>query len=260
MKKYPGLTLRHLRRAIDEIPSPLSCFLVRDALLHGLPLAYIANQTFFHHCEFFINSSVFIPRFETEQLVEMAVKELKTTKRKKIHLADVGVGSGAVFLSILRQLEFPVSVHAVDICPHALDVAKKNTWRHRYGIHPETNIVFMNSDKLKEIETPLCLIVSNPPYIKEKEDISEVHWQVKTHEPHKALFLPDEAYGCWYENFLSDSFHLLEKDGILLMEGHEKHLMDIRQTALKTGFVDVCVKKDYNGKNRYLKATKSIHG
>ena len=258
MEKYPGLTRRQLERIIGRSPLPHS--LLRNYLYSGVPLPYIVNQTFFHSCEFFIDSSVFIPRFETELLVETAVEELKKTGRENMRLADVGTGTGAIFLSILRQLQIPLSVYAVDICPHALRVARKNTWRHQYGIHPETDIVFMNSDRLENIKNPLYLIVSNPPYVKEKEDIQEVHWQVKTHEPHQAVFLPDGEYISWYKDFLSDAFNLLEDNGILLMEGHEKHLTEIGQTALDTGFMDVCVNKDYNGKDRYLKAVKRIHG
>ena len=257
-EKYPGITKRQLERIIGHSSLPHS--LLRNYLHLGVPLPYIVNQTFFHRCEFFIDFSVFIPRFETELLVEMAVDELKKIKKKKPRFVDVGTGTGAVFLSILRQLDFPVSVYAVDICPHALSVARKNTWRHQYGIHPETDMVFMNSDRLDNIEDSLDLIVSNPPYVKEKEDIQEVHIQVKTHEPHGAVFLPDEEYASWYKDFLSNAFNLLENNGILLMEGHEKHLMDIKQVALKAGFMDVCVDKDYNGRNRYVKAVKRIHG
>ena len=256
--KQPGLRPFRLQNEIES-QNAFSFDKLEDTfqqLLQGIPLAYIFGHTYFYRSHLSINPNVFIPRFETEILVNLALDKLTLISKDKIQMADVGIGTGAVYLSLLRDSPKPLEVLAIDISSSAIDTAEVNTYRLGYSFHPKSTIKFLQTDRLDNIDTPLDLIVSNPPYFKQKEDFARVHPQVQSYEPSNAIFLPDESYLSWYENFLSNAYSLLNPDGFLLMEGDEKHLMTLKNLARRVGFMAVTVHRDYNRKYRFLAAHK----
>ncbi|MCY4523480.1 MAG: DNA methyltransferase, partial [Halobacteriovoraceae bacterium] len=112
------------------------------------------------------------------------------------------------------------------------------------------------TDRLGDIDEKLDLIISNPPYFKKEEDDSRIHHQVKKFEPENAVFLPDHEYLSWYEKFFSQAYKLLTDNGCFLMEGDDKYLMILKDLAVKTGFMDIQMHRDYNNKYRFLIAHK----
>lgn len=229
---------------------PLNLFF--NKVLEGIPLAYISGKHYFYKSEFIINKNVLIPRPETEILVEKTVQIIK--KNNKI--VDVGTGSGAIILSVLMELDFPVQAWAVDISQSALDVAINNYALLKHKIHPLTKIHFINSDRLYALDSNFDVIVSNPPYIKYEVGHKDVHHQVIKFEPKVALFLKDQEYENWFSVFFQQCEKSLVSSGRLLLEGNEKHLVDLKKILIKQQFYDILIHQDYTGRERFMTATK----
>lgn len=161
------------------------------------PIAYILGLKEFRSLEFEVDSSVLIPRPETEILVEAALSHFKM-KPESFFVLDIGAGSGAICLSLLSEIremhgeEYfkQGSVIASDISPRALEVARKNA--KKFGL--ENYLQFVQSDLLNEVElesqASLKLFLSNPPYISPSEQLLK---NVLDHEPSLALFAENEG-------------------------------------------------------------------
>lgn len=228
-------------------------------ILSGIPIQYVVAQTYFYDGLFYVDSEVLIPRFETEILVEEAVKFARKLTRSKddvLQIADVGTGSGCILLSFLKAMSSRCEAMALDISMPALEVAKKNYRRYRYNIQCETKIVFVQNDRLEGISRQFDLILSNPPYIKMEMDKELVHKNVAKYEPHQALFIGDSNYQDWFIKFFNQVKECLLPRGLFIMEGHERHLEELFQLALQLGFEGEIL-KDYNNQNRFLKLVHS---
>lgn len=228
-----------------------------DRIKNGEPLQYILNESFFYRYSFSVVPGVFIPRPETELLVEMGILELKKiSKEKKLKpkVLDFGTGTGAIIISLA---EIPIEGTAYDLNPLAIKVAERNFYSLKFNFPSSSSIRFLNKDFFESNQDKYNLIVSNPPYIKKEADLKDVHQQVKKHEPDLALFLEDENYDDWFERFLNIVYLKLEADGCFLMEGHENHLKKIQKQAQLVGFKDIIVEKDFTGRDRFLRARKN---
>lgn len=272
---YPGLTLHRLKQDIKvhtflngvdfeelfQFPylphrrNPLTIFF--NELKEGIPLEYITGYAYFYKSHFKVNRDVLIPRSETEILVEMACDEIKKNYRQKsCRILDVGTGSGVIALSILMETSSKVEAIASDISERALTVAKENYFNLQYAISHESSLKFIKSDRFSQVEGQFDLILSNPPYIKRRSDVDNVHHQVKNHEPHMALFLDDDIYDIWFEDFFKSIDTHLNVGGLSIMEGHENHLEHLKKLAEKNNFKSVSIVKDYTQRNRFLRLTK----
>lgn len=274
-KNYPGIRLDIIKSAInDYLPlmaikspylfdhyfvshknNPLQDFF--EKLTAGVPLEYITGKAYFFNSAFEVNKHVLIPRSETEILVELAADHLKKYKGEEVpKILDVGTGSGVIIISLLQEVNTPVKAMASDVSRDALAVAKRNYFNLEYTIPKETELHFIESDRLEKINEKFHLIVSNPPYIKRNEDESLVHPQVFKYEPHLALFLNDENYDEWFKKFFKQIFEQLHNEGVFLMEGHEHHLTHLQSLAEDQGFINCKIIQDYTQRDRFLVVTK----
>jgi release factor glutamine methyltransferase len=278
-KHYPGLTYNRLRQEVMTLAAesllqtdnlfetlyvpnthnPLTRFIAD--VKRGVPLEYITGRAAFFKSEFFVNESVLIPRSETEILVERAVSELALWSKKtdeKLKVVDVGVGSGAIILSLLQESKRPIEAYGVDISRDALMVAKRNAYALRYTYHEASTLDLVHNDRLTDLfhDKSFHLIVSNPPYIKRENDKEKVHSQVAMYEPEVALYLDDNEYDRWYEVFFGQVFSRLSLEGIFLMEGHEDHLEYLAKMLRDWDFETIEILKDYNGLDRFIRAKK----
>ena len=155
-------------------------FAIKD-LRKEKPLQYIIGKKTFYDIEILLNKKVLIPRPETEELVDIIIKENKD--RKNLKIADLGCGSGAIALSIKKNLPNN-EVYAYDIEDEAIEQTKENT--ENLGLD-------LNIEK-KDILSPLFtdiefdIIISNPPYVMEKEK-KQIKNNVLDYEPYSALFV-----------------------------------------------------------------------
>jgi release factor glutamine methyltransferase len=219
-----------------------------DTFFRGIPFAYLLEKAEFYNHEYYVNNSVLIPRPETEYLVDLIVNEFK---HKSTRVLDVGTGSGVILMSLLSHGVGKTGV-GVDISPEALAVAAVNSRR----LHLEKKVELLKSDRLTEVEGMFDLIVSNPPYIKASSHKEMVHQSVDEHEPHQALYLPDDYYVFWFEDF----FHAIRSHlkGTFFMEGHELEVDDQAKMLERLGFQNIKVLPDLTGTKRFLKAQYGI--
>ena len=213
-------------------------------LIKNEPLQYITGTIEFFGLELMITPAVFIPRPETERVVEIALQILKTVISPKI--LDVGTGSGCIAIALANELP-EASVTGIDIDPNMLKVAQKNA-----DLHKINNIIFKQMDIQKEIpKESYNLIVSNPPYIPLNE-MSDLEKKIKDFEPHIAL--TDGADGLtFYHRLASVASKILHSNGYLIMEvGQGEHPQKALKLFKNNAFASNKLIQDYNGDDRVL--------
>lgn len=261
-QSYPGLKASRL---LDEFCQFYKCLADEVYLGQGreffksleqaIPLEYIQSNAYFFKSNFYVDERVLIPRSETEILVEDSLNYINKITHKKPRVAEVGVGSFIIGLTIAMESLNPVDIIGGDISLEAIEVAKINQFKLRSRISPLSSVELIESDKLASFEGKFDLIVSNPPYIKQEADKKGVHFQANKFEPHLALYLKDDEFDEWFESFFKDASSKICKDGLFLMEGHEDSLLHLKEIALKY-FEKVEIKKDYTQRNRFLHGFK----
>jgi release factor glutamine methyltransferase len=164
----------------------------------GTPVQHLTGRQEFWGLEFEVNSSVLIPRPETEHMVEVALARLGARRGDALNVADVGTGSGCLAVALARELP-QAQILATDISPATLEVARRNAARHGVASRIEfcrANFLRTYLVDSRPVKRCFDLIVSNPPYIG-LDDAASLPREVREHEPHEALFAgPDgnEAY------------------------------------------------------------------
>lgn len=211
-------------------------------LNNGEPVQYIVGNVDFYGYILNVNKNVLIPRRETEELVEEVIKRSKTFNNPVI--IDVGTGSGAIAISLSKELK--CRVYASDISDKALGIAKTNVDK------TNANVTMFKGDMLKpyiENNIKVDILVSNPPYIKETEEIDDI---VKNNEPHLALYAKNNGLE-FYESMLKNAKQVLNDKYLIAFEIGKTQGEDIKALALKyLGNVNVEIKKDLSGKNRFV--------
>ncbi|MBC7450844.1 MAG: peptide chain release factor N(5)-glutamine methyltransferase, partial [Cytophagales bacterium] len=212
------------------------------------PVQYIAGFTYFYDRRFYVTKDVLIPRPETEELVDLIIKN-KSLPNPSI--LDIGTGSGCIAISLAACIP-SATVHALDISSGALSIAAKNADYNRVKIH------FHETDFLNEAETiteSFDIIVSNPPYVlnSEKEQMRD---NVLLHEPHLALFVEDDQALLYYDAVLKFSSEKLNAKGRVYAEINEQKGQELIRLAAGYGFSNGIIIKDLFGKDRILCASK----
>ncbi len=234
-------------KADETVPSePLNNIeAALERLLKHEPVQYIIGEAWFYNLPFHVNNNVLIPRPETEELVHEAISFLKTSKGKSV--LDIGTGSGCIPISIKKNIPSAIVI-SIDVSESALEVAKENASANNVEIVFK-KIDFLNEENYESLDM-FDVIISNPPYIPEEEKNS-LEKNVTAHEPHLALFVPQNDAFIFYKRILSFAENHLKKDGKIFLETHEDLA---KETAAlfteKNYFVEI--KKDMQGKERML--------
>jgi release factor glutamine methyltransferase len=189
----------------------------------GEPVQYIVGDVDFYGNIIKVNKNVLIPRRETEELVEKTMEYIKKIfPNQDINMLDIGTGSGCIPITLKKN--FPKSnVSAVDISEDALKVAVDNSASNNVEIN------FIHSNLFENISGKYHCIISNPPYIKEDEEIMDI---VKNNEPPLALYAPNDGL-YFYEEILKEANKYLEDKFILAFEIGETQGQDILDIAGK---------------------------
>ncbi len=219
-----------------------------DELKKGAPVQYVIGVVDFYGLKLSVDPSVLIPRPETEELVDIIIKENKNDKALKI--LDIGTGSGCIALSLAKHFTLS-QVTAVDISADALNVARKNAINNHIN-----NIKFLELDFLKEnnfIEKEFDIIVSNPPYIAASESTT-MSKNVLDFEPSTALFVPNEDPLIFYTRIAEMAKTHLKRGGVVYVEINERLGDETRLAFSEKPFTSVHLLKDMFGKNRFIKA------
>lgn len=205
-----------------------------------MPLSKIFNKSNFYGYDFYIDKNVLSPRFETEQVVEETLKNLKNSE--KIKVLDLMTGSGVIAITIAKRTK--VKVYASDISEQALVIARKNARDNNVKIKFIKSDVFKNFKKEK-----FDLIVSNPPYIPSK-DILTLDDEVKKYDPLISLDGGEDGL-YFYREIAKDSPKFLKTNGILILEIGEEQRQLIKK-LLQKNFEKIKIKKDYNKNDRII--------
>jgi len=259
-----GLERREARWLVEEfLPGglPEEMPAVRAAVarrLAGEPLQYIIGHWPFRSLDLDVDPRVLIPRPETEELVDVALRTLAHGASAPIIL-DLGCGSGAIGLSLLQELRergVIASLVAVDESRDALDVAKRNAIKHRL-----LNASFVHSSWFESLDPSLRgrldLIVSNPPYIGEVEFATLD--DILTYEPRGALVAPDldgDVGLADLDIILRDAVSWLAPGASLVLEHGAGQRDALVRRATDYGYVDVQGIDDLSGRARILVATR----
>ena len=220
----------------------------------GEPVQYIIGVADFCGRQFHVAPGVLIPRPETEELCRMIISQKGQSTLCEI--LDIGTGSGCIAITL--ALELPdAHVTAWDISDDALRIAQEN------AIVLGANVCFKKEDVLNiphsSLLTPhspkFSLIVSNPPYICEKEK-SSMESNVLEYEPHLALFVPDDDPLRFYRAIAQYAIDALTPQGALFFEINPLYADDLAQMLRMMSYHDISILHDQFGKQRFLKATK----
>ncbi|MBC8985255.1 peptide chain release factor N(5)-glutamine methyltransferase [Pedobacter sp. N36a] len=211
------------------------------------PIQYLLGEAYFYGSFFIVNEAVLIPRPETEELVDWILEDHLAGKT----VIDFGTGSGCIAISLKKHVE-ALDVTAVDLSQEALSVASENALRLGSPVN------FIHADILSfKSEARFDIIVSNPPYITGKE-MAEMHQNVLAHEPHLALFVPDERPLLFYEAVADFAVSNLKKNGKLFFEINEYLSEETIQMLKDKGFEFISLRKDMQGKPRMILASKVV--
>lgn len=217
-------------------------------LTEGEPVQYVLGRAEFSGRWFNVRPGVLIPRPETEELCAWITADSKASASPKV--LDIGTGSGCIAITL--QLDMPESkVTAWDISADALDVARENA--QRLG----ANVNYVKQDALNaKPEGEWDVIVSNPPYICEKEK-KDMTVNVLEHEPHTALFVPDTDPLLFYRAITRLAVQTLNKGGRLYFEINPIYADDTCHMMRAEGMTAVELRSDMYGKQRMAKGVKA---
>lgn len=233
-------------------------------LENGEPVQYVLGSTTFCGRQFFVNESVLIPRPETEELCRWMVEERGTRNEEQgTRVLDIGTGSGCIAITLAAEMP-DAQVSAWDISEQALAVARKNADSIGVKVNFEqVDVLNLSSDS----QSPLSIgrggggeafthIVSNPPYVCYNEKNS-MKPHVLEHEPHVALFVPDDDPLLFYRAIADFATQSLEPDGWLYFEVNPLCIKELKTMLAKKGFENIEVEIDQFGKERMIRAKKS---
>ena len=254
---YTGLSFAELRRQLAQKATAASldqaqCTAIQLAVQQraaGRPLQYITGLQPFWDFELIVNPDVLIPRWDSETVIEQALRLLPENQPGA--LADICTGSGAYALTL--KAERPqMQVCACDISPAALAVARQNAAKY------QLDITFFTGDLLAALPPPdkqqYDLIVSNPPYIENNADLPQDVRQ----EPALALFGGTDGLD-FYRRLLAEGLiDYLRPGGYLLLEIGCEQAAAVNQLLQQTGFIEIQTGQDLAGLDRWVQGRKPL--
>ena len=232
--------------------------IIIDRIAKGEPVQYVLGCEEFCGHLFLVGPGVLIPRPETQQLVELVQQHIVPGSK----VLDVGTGSGCIAIT-LALLGYHLT--AIDVSEEALSYARKNA--ERLG----AKVDFGNEDIISAVanssliygehsrttlHSSLSCIVSNPPYICRKE-AAEMEENVLEHEPHLALFVPDDDPLLFYRAIADYGLQHLTLGGMLFFEANRAYAGEVGELLRQKGYTDIKIVKDQYDNDRFVCAVKS---
>jgi release factor glutamine methyltransferase len=222
---------------------------VCSELKKGKPVQYITGETLFYNCRIKVTPDTLIPRPETEELVDMIIKENSDYRGG---ILDIGTGSGCIAIALAANIPY-AEVTAIDISPAAVRVAGENARLNNVNVR---FLVMDFFDTLLAGPEKAGIIVSNPPYVKESEK-NLMRKNVLDYEPHGALFVPDDNPVEGYKAILRLAETNLAVNGTLYFEINEMMGDELARILQASGYHKIDLIKDINGRNRFIKAVRN---
>ena len=225
-------------------------FAIIEELKRGKPIQYILGETEFYNCRITLSTATLIPRQETEELVDIIIKENVGFQGQ---IMDIGSGSGCIAIALAKNMS-SASVFGTDLSSEAIDVAKHNTTFNNVKVD------FIHDDIFKPLNifsvNPVGIIVSNPPYVRNSEKLF-MHCNVLDYEPATALFVDDANPLIFYEAILEIAVKILQIGGKIYFEINEAMGNEMTNLLKKFGYTDIKLIKDINEKDRFIRGVKN---
>ena len=220
---------------------------IKERLISNEPIQYILGEADFFDLKFKVDSSVLIPRPETEEIVQWVID---SCDKKDAKILDMGTGSGCIAVSLAKNI-IGSQVSAVDISKKALEIAQYNTHLNNTAVKfIHYDILKDNFDKLPQL---VDVLISNPPYIKNSERTLMKH-NVLDFEPNIALFVSDDDPLIFYREIAKLGRNILKLEGILFFEINESLGDEMVEMVKLLGYNKIELREDINGKKRMLRA------
>jgi release factor glutamine methyltransferase len=222
---------------------------IAEDLKTGRPIQYIIGETTFYNCAIKVNNSTLIPRSETEELVDLIIKENRDYKGEII---DIGSGSGCITIALAVNLP-SAKVTGVEISDDAITIAREN------AVSNKANVSFVKGDIFSidgEMVSKAGIIVSNPPYVRNSEK-SQMNKNVIDFEPHLALFVSDSDPLIYYKAILKLADIILLPDGYLYFEINEAMGKPLVELFKAFDYAHIEIVLDINDKERIIKGRKN---
>ncbi len=211
------------------------------------PIQYIIGEARFYGFVFKVTRDTLIPRQETEELVELIIKE---NKQSDLRVLDIGTGSGCIAIALSRYLKFP-EIDAIDNSVNAIQIAIENAKTLKAHINIYNADIFIDEPKHNHYD----IIVSNPPYITEQEK-KDMERNVLDYEPHSALFVPNETPIVYYDRIAKYAQKGLRNGGRLYFEINPLYAKEISQMLITYGYSNIIITTDIHHRERFVSASK----
>jgi release factor glutamine methyltransferase len=212
-----------------------------------IPLQHLLGSAAFRYLELEFGPGVFVPRPETELLVDAVLEQLRRTATSHPVVVDLGAGSGAIGLSVAH--EHPTAtVHLVESSPSAFSWLRRNANANATGSRIHTHLADL-ADAPVGLDHAVDVVVSNPPYLPFDEKHS-VDPEVRDHDPAVALWADDGGL-CVTRRVVDRAATLLAPGGTLIVEHSERHGESVPALLRAAGFTDARAHDDLTRRPRY---------
>ena len=216
--------------------------LIEKHIKEDVPLSHLVGFEYFYDRKYKVTKDVLSPRMETEELIYKVIEYVKASNKNNFKILDLCTGSGIIAITLKKELsQFSIDVVASDISEEAIEVAKENAQSH------DATIKFIKSDIFNNIDNKFDIIVSNPPYIDRKDEVT-MQDNVLKYDPHLALFAEEEGM-YFYREIIEQANDYLNENGVIFFEiGYDQKDKIIKLADLNGYSAEVY--KDINGRDR----------
>ena len=216
--------------------------LIEKHIKEDVPLSHLVGFEYFYDRKFKVTKDVLSPRMETEELIYKVIEYVKANNKNNLKILDLCTGSGIIAITLKKELDqISIDVVASDISEEAIEVAKENAQYH------DTDVRFIQSDIFNNIDDKFDIIVSNPPYIDRKDEVT-MKENVLNYDPHLALFAEEEGM-YFYRKIIEQANDYLNENGVIFFEIGYDQKDKIIKLADMNGF-SAEVYRDINGRDR----------
>lgn len=241
-----------LHRVLDTVPEPRIVDALRRGMMRlvaGEPIQYVLGVWEFRALELAVDRRALIPRPETEQLVDLVLASPQAQAERPL-VVDVGTGTGCIALSLAKEMRGGVFV-GLDISEEALALARENARRNGLA----DKVMFAPCDGCGEFDPgSVDILVSNPPYIASKV-VDGLDPRIRNHEPRLALDGGPDGLDV-YRAFITDAVMVLKPGGALFFEIGDDQGRALRTMLEDAGFLQVEIRRDWAGKDRFALAVQ----
>ena len=242
LDESPHLFSNNLSEQISKEIEDKYFSLIEKHIKEDVPLSHLVGFEYFYDRKYKVTKDVLSPRMETEELIYKVIEYVKASNKNKFKILDLCTGSGIIAITLKKELEkVSVDVIASDISEEALEIAKENSQSH------DATIKFIKSDIFNHINDRFDIIVSNPPYIDRKDEVT-MKDNVLKYDPDLALFAEEEGM-FFYRKIIEQAKDYLNENGVMFFEIGYDQKDKIINLADMNGY-SAEVYKDINGRDR----------